>query len=142
MFDFLVLFHIFSCFHRPRDNNEVADSLLVKFAPDIRAPVDPISKLRDNLRQQNDLKVLAVRLIPGVGRVTTPQVVSGTCPSGCSGDCYPECNPGCCGAAVSLSAPPSPSGFTACPLYPGCGMTCQQSECSQSCCQQNPHQQV
>jgi len=125
----------------PRDNAEVAASLLIKFAPDIRAPVDPITKLRDYLRGQNDLKILAVHLIPGVGRVSTPSVIAGTCPSGCSGDCYPECNPGCCGASVILSAPPVPSGYTACPLFPSCGTTCQQSECSQSCCQQNPYQQ-
>ena len=77
----------------------------------------------------------------GVGRVSAVSVTGGTCPSGCSGDCYPECNPVCCGAAVSLSAPAIPSGFTACPQFPGCGTPCQ-SSCSQSCCQQNPYQTV
>lgn len=123
----------------PRDNGEVAASTLIKFAPDIRAPVDPITKLRNYLREQSDLKILAVRLIPGIGRVTSTSVSGGTCPSGCSGDCYPECNPVCCGAAVSLSAPAVPSGYTACAQYPACGSTCQPS-CSQQCCQQNPYQ--
>jgi len=120
----------------PRDNGEVAASTLLKFAPDVRAPVDPISKLREYLRGQNDVKILAVRLIPGVGRVSTPVMQAGTCPSGCSGDCYPECNPGCCGAAVSLSAPAVPSGYTACPAFPGCAQSCQ-PQCAQSCCSAN-----
>jgi len=120
----------------PRDNGEIAASTLLKFAPDVRAPVDPISKLREYLRGQNDVKILAVRLIPGVGRVSTPVMTAGTCPSGCSGDCYPECNPGCCGAAVSLSAPAIPSGYTACPAFQGCAQSCQ-PQCSASCCSAN-----
>ena len=53
-------------YFRPRDNGEVAASNLIKFAPDVRAPVDPITKLRDYLRGQSDIKILAVRLIPGI----------------------------------------------------------------------------
>ena len=56
----------------PRDNGEVAASTLLKFAPDVRAPVDPISKLREYLRGQNDVKILAVRLIPGENQVLFP----------------------------------------------------------------------
>jgi len=135
------IWYVGSTFYQfmPRDNGEVAASTMLRFAPDIRAPVDPITKLRDILRKQTDVKILAVRLIPGIGRVSAVSVTGGTCPSGCSGDCYPECNPVCCGAAVSLSAPAIPSGFTACPQFPGCGTPCQ-SSCSQSCCQQNPYQ--
>ncbi|NP_001274304.1 uncharacterized protein LOC100207983 precursor [Hydra vulgaris] len=121
-----------------RENGDVAASTLLRFAPDVRAPVDPITKLRDYLRGQTDLKILSVRLIPGSGRGLLPNQITGTCPSGCSGDCYPECKPGCCGQ-VNLNAPVQPSGYTACSQYPNCGLSCQ-SSCSQSCCQQNPYQ--
>jgi len=45
---------------------------MLRFAPDIRAPVDPITKLRDTLRKQTDLKILAVRLIPGIRSFDIP----------------------------------------------------------------------
>ena len=52
------------CF-RPRENKEIAATAMLRFAPDIRAPVDPISKLREYLKKQKNLDILQVRLLVG-----------------------------------------------------------------------------
>ena len=52
-------------YFRPRENGEVSAALMLKFAPDIRAPVDPLSKLREFLRASDELKILTVKLQTG-----------------------------------------------------------------------------
>lgn len=50
---------------RPRENKEIAATLMLRFAPDVRAPVDPVNKLRDYLKKQENLDILQVRLLVG-----------------------------------------------------------------------------
>ena len=55
-------------FSRPRENKEIAATIMLRFAPDNRAPVDPVNKLRDYLKKDENLDILQVRLL--VGKLT------------------------------------------------------------------------
>jgi len=90
----------------PRENKEIAATAMLRFAPDIRAPVDPISKLREYLKKQKNFDILQVRLLVGSGRDAQPAVQEGSCPvPACTSSCFPECTPQCCSMTVNVPLP-------------------------------------
>lgn len=94
----------------PRENKEIAATIMLRFAPDNRAPVDPVNKLRDFLKKEDNLDILQVRLLVGSGRDTQPAVQDGTCPvPACTGSCFPECNPECCTTTINIPIPAAPA---------------------------------